>query len=417
MDPGPSNYAKDVQWTFEPDEAIQVDLDGYATIGRWRVNSDTDHWTEIVRKRIQVESTENHNMEENRDEDSGSDLFGRRDHPINDIDSRASSPLFGHRSPGPARLESQSTVADESRNSGKKVRSPPPTNAVSEGVRSQPDAPSGAHISEEVESRIRTERTRDLSILESILEQGFSLSAMGPSGRLWFQDDDEDEVDETGDVLRLRGGVASSDQDESDEDDAEDSEASADSSDDDNSDETTESDDLSDSISSDDSDSESRKDEPSDQPVNPQTALKDMFAPTSGGFSLMAQLGDDIEMDESLDIPISAPGVAKQEPELEPLTSSSRAMFTPDPSEPLFFASFADSTGEAQAGNRAKSRDIFQVDREKEGWKGFWAQESDAEMKEIWQNTKLGLTHEWKRRHREAKKHRRRRGGAGDELE
>jgi hypothetical protein len=53
-------------------------------------------------------------------------------------------------------------------------------------------------------------------------------------------------------------------------------------------------------------------------------------------------------------------------------------------------------------------------DREKEGYTGFWKQETDEEMKEIWERDKGDLTRDWKKRFRDGKKQRKRRGGGQD---
>jgi len=53
-----------------------------------------------------------------------------------------------------------------------------------------------------------------------------------------------------------------------------------------------------------------------------------------------------------------------------------------------------------------------------EGEQGFWRHEDDKAMRDIWERDKLELTREYKRRHRDARKQRRRRGGGlGDEMD
>jgi hypothetical protein len=53
-------------------------------------------------------------------------------------------------------------------------------------------------------------------------------------------------------------------------------------------------------------------------------------------------------------------------------------------------------------------------DTEAEGYVGFWKQETDEEMKEIWEKDKVELTRDWKKRYRDGKKQRKRRGGGND---
>jgi hypothetical protein len=50
---------------------------------------------------------------------------------------------------------------------------------------------------------------------------------------------------------------------------------------------------------------------------------------------------------------------------------------------------------------------------------GFWRQETDEEMRTYWEEHHLDLTREFKRRHREAVKRRKRRGGGveGEDLD
>jgi hypothetical protein len=143
-------------------------------------------------------------------------------------------------------------------------------------------------------------------------------------------------------------------------------------------------------------------------PPKPQSALKAMFAPApaQSSFSLLGALDADIELDEELDIPLAPPPIRQPiqpEPELQPLTQSKKSHFDPDPSIPLFFPSFGKG-----------GKDAMREDTEQEGYQGFWRQETDEEMKEIWERDKVELTRDWKKRYREGKKQRKRRGGAND---
>ena len=141
-------------------------------------------------------------------------------------------------------------------------------------------------------------------------------------------------------------------------------------------------------------------------------------APAS--FSLLANLDPDLEFDE-LDVPLAPelrPEAADELAPLEPLQpgASVAGLFDADPEISLFFPSastFVPGTDVAR-----KGKDGFVDEMEKDGWRGFWQaeDETDESMKEIWNRDRGELTKEWKKRHREAKKHRRRRGG-GDEVE
>jgi hypothetical protein len=129
-------------------------------------------------------------------------------------------------------------------------------------------------------------------------------------------------------------------------------------------------------------------------------------APAASSFSLLGALDADIELDEELDIPLAPPPIRQvYEPaaDLQPLAASKKSHFDPDPSIPLFFPSFGRG-----------GKDAMKADVEKEGYTGFWRQETDEEMKEIWEKDKVELTRDWKKRYRDGKKQRKRRGGGND---
>ena len=142
----------------------------------------------------------------------------------------------------------------------------------------------------------------------------------------------------------------------------------------------------------------------------------------------MADLGADIELDEEFDIPLAPPPGPTHEDAamgLQVLEQHAvKGIFDASTSVPLFFP--PDTTGRTSGTNAANGApDLFSLDvgmdgsggsGEPGGSGGFWRQETDEEMQAIWRRDKLELTREWKKRHREAKKHRKRRGG-GDELE
>ena len=252
------------------------------------------------------------------------------------------------------------------------------------------------------------ERSRDLGLLASFLGEAVSAPGKPTKGEWAGFDEDDDEDDEDIYPLRLRGGAANSDDEEMD------GSSSSDSSED--------------SDSSDDNESEDENDkteaakisvvpavtkvEPAvkvaDPTSKPQSALKAMFAPApaTSSFSLLGALDADIELDEELDIPLAPPPIyrtAEPEPELQPLSQSKKSHFDPDPSIPLFFPSFGKG-----------GKDAMREETTADGYVGFWKQETDEEMKEIWEKDKLELTRDWKKRYREGKKQKKRRGGAND---
>ncbi|ODN88789.1 hypothetical protein L198_06591 [Cryptococcus wingfieldii CBS 7118] len=290
--------------------------------------------------------------------------------------------------------------------------------------------------------------------------------------------------------------------------------SSDDSSDSSSSDSDSDSDSESDSDDSSD-DSESDSDEPAkppavDQPAQPST-LKSMFAPApattstslfglpsstpatnSAGFSLLANLAPDVELDDDFDIPlpsISGPSrPAQGEDELQPLpmVAGGRGKVKLDletaGETPLFFTLPGDREGAEREKGRKKgeSRNGFnelffglpkpEVEEAEEGYGGRgghgarggqtqggfgqggdaqgqgWGQTQDSgyrtrlhpsqlhpdlpegeeppilgffsqpredtkAMKALWEGEKAALTQGWKRRHREARKMRRRKGG------
>ncbi|QRV88334.1 RNA recognition motif protein [Ceratobasidium sp. AG-Ba] len=136
------------------------------------------------------------------------------------------------------------------------------------------------------------------------------------------------------------------------------------------------------------------------EPENRQyTALKDMFKPQeeSAGFSF----GLDIELDPDAESFLPASVQAQPVPEASIATISVQAthkhaiQYTPDTREMMFFP----GTGK---------KDVFDVIREK-GWR--WEHPGTSEeIRAKWDESKLDLTREYNRRHREAVK-KQRRGG------
>ncbi|WWC58359.1 uncharacterized protein I303_100899 [Kwoniella dejecticola CBS 10117] len=258
------------------------------------------------------------------------------------------------------------------------------------------------------------------------------------------------------------GSGSGDDDDESEDDDSDDS--------------TSDSSETDSDTESDEEESDSAEDEEGESPEKPDLAptqqvepksngLKDMFAPQTtsslnfgstsndgvgGGFSLMANFGEDIELDEDFDVPLpileeTSAGQADENGDvaLEPLQllsmSSGRGKVKFDASSaadsPLFFTfpTDAGSTSMATDGRKGESRNLFNelhtgvpILREDENGEEvldhsilppFSRQpgETDESMKTKWENEKLELTQGWKKKHREAKKSKRRRGG--DDVE
>jgi len=278
-----------------------------------------------------------------------------------------------------------------------------------------------AILPDPIRDTARAEKSRDLGLLASFLGEDVSIAAKPTRGE-WagFDEEDEDEVEddefEGVQPLRIRGGKGDEDEDEDMESSSEDSDSDSDSS----------------SVSSDsDSDDESDDDDaevkvttpypatattssasapaptPAPGPARTQSVLKAMFAPAPATSSfLLGALDADIELDEELDIPLAPPPIKQAyEPAaaLQPLAASKKSHFDPDSSIPLFFPTFGKG-----------GKDAMKEDTEKEGYVGFWKQETDEEMKAIWENDKVELTRDWKKRYRDGKKQRKRRGGGND---
>lgn len=269
------------------------------------------------------------------------------------------------------------------------------------------------------------------------------------------------------------------DSDDSDDSDSDDSDSDSDSESDDSDSNDSDSDSNSDADSDSDSDSDDSDESPSAlSSANPQapkpTTLKDLFAPAapstslfSGpstsaaqpttGFSLLANLAEDLELDDELDIPLPVPGTIatqKEEDELQPLSmmEGGRGKVKLDlesaSETPMFFAIPMDKeAAERTKGKKGESRNPFNelhfgvpkpLTEEMEGYgydqdgygqndygqeqgreeqefplMGFHRQprEGEAAMKGLWEKERGELTQAWKRRHREAKKQRRRKGG------
>ncbi|OSD05440.1 hypothetical protein PYCCODRAFT_1465336 [Trametes coccinea BRFM310] len=147
------------------------------------------------------------------------------------------------------------------------------------------------------------------------------------------------------------------------------------------------------------------------QPQGTQkTKLKDLFAPREedAGFSLLGHLDLDLELEEDLpfDVPASAPAPASAPSQpvrtIQPTAAHLARTAALDVSKPLFFPS----------DNVAMRRRAL----DPTNWRTwFFRTDSPEAIKQRWEESKGELTAGWKRRHREAIKSRRRRGGGAGE--
>ncbi|PCH44599.1 hypothetical protein WOLCODRAFT_133309 [Wolfiporia cocos MD-104 SS10] len=144
--------------------------------------------------------------------------------------------------------------------------------------------------------------------------------------------------------------------------------------------------------------------EPQRKPPAPVqvTKLKDLFAPREedAGFSLLGHLDLDLDLELDDDEPTPSlpvqPAVQHQHHELPP------ALPAFDAKRALFFPVSAEER------SRGRARDALDPTR----WRTwFFRTDSAEETQKRWEETRGMLTSEWKRRHREAIKSRRRRGG------
>ncbi|KAG6867058.1 hypothetical protein C0993_007147, partial [Termitomyces sp. T159_Od127] len=145
------------------------------------------------------------------------------------------------------------------------------------------------------------------------------------------------------------------------------------------------------------------------------TKLKDLFAPREedAGFSLLGHLDLDLELDD--EIPFS---VAESHPQESTHSIPTTAPGVPDPyvapqlntKLPLFFP----HCSPADSGTKARPRDIFDVAMEnKWHWRDpaveFYRMGTEEDIRKRWEEKKVELTREWKKRWREAGKISRRR--------
>ncbi|CDO70119.1 hypothetical protein BN946_scf184783.g3 [Trametes cinnabarina] len=152
----------------------------------------------------------------------------------------------------------------------------------------------------------------------------------------------------------------------------------------------------------------------SSAPAQPQgaqkTKLKDLFAPREeeAGFSLLGHLDLDLELEDDLpfDVSASEPTHVPSQPlrKIQPILTQTSHNAALDPSKPLFFPS--DNTA-------MKCRALDPTN-----WRTWFFRTDSAEaIRQRWEQSKGELTAGWKRRHREAIKSRRRRGGGTGEAD
>lgn len=141
----------------------------------------------------------------------------------------------------------------------------------------------------------------------------------------------------------------------------------------------------------------------------------------NAGFSLVNQLDLDLELEDEEPFPTALLPPSAAPVTIQPSTISSgsttraslpHTQITLDATEPLFFPLSKEER--ANKHGNAKLKDIFDAFREKgldPQSTGFYRTESNDEIVKRWEEAKGDLTRDWKRRHREAVKSRKRRGG------
>ncbi|EIW66485.1 hypothetical protein TREMEDRAFT_65347 [Tremella mesenterica DSM 1558] len=156
--------------------------------------------------------------------------------------------------------------------------------------------------------------------------------------------------------------------------------------------------------------------------INTKPTLKDLFAP-SAGTSFSLALNADIEPEEDLDIILPLPPLVEHDDQRQVMEIAPKSLYDPSAELPMFFPPsrpqnvMQSHLKKAEVPTRAMwareggtREDYGMMEDEVAGEEGFWRQETDAEMEEIWQRDKLDLTREWKTRHRDARKQRKRKG-------
>ncbi|KAH9926928.1 uncharacterized protein B0H18DRAFT_303671 [Fomitopsis serialis] len=140
------------------------------------------------------------------------------------------------------------------------------------------------------------------------------------------------------------------------------------------------------------------------------TKLKDLFASREEdvGFSLLGHLDLDLELDEEVDLHLPTRSQARSEPAALPLPTAIPSLPSFDPKAPLFFPLPPEER------NRGRVYDVL----DPTNWRTwFYRTDSEEDIQKRWEAAKGELTSGWKRRHREAVKSRRRRGGGPGDTE
>lgn len=129
------------------------------------------------------------------------------------------------------------------------------------------------------------------------------------------------------------------------------------------------------------------------QEVHTTTKLKDLFAPREQeGFSLIGHLDLASELDHDMDLNLDEPALPNAAPSILSAPSVVAAPTT-------------------QHGSLDASLPFFFPQKDQVRRVGFVRTEDEAQIRARWEAARGELTREWKRRHREAVKSRRRRGG------
>ncbi|EGN96949.1 hypothetical protein SERLA73DRAFT_170295 [Serpula lacrymans var. lacrymans S7.3] len=158
------------------------------------------------------------------------------------------------------------------------------------------------------------------------------------------------------------------------------------------------------------------------------TKLKDLFAPREeeAGFSLLGHLDIDLELDDEFAVPVYSQSQLASVVEAAPRTAvvdlpvpaSDSGQFKFDPNQPFFFPLSSDLRDNLRPKDKGRVKDLLDVAKDK-GWNwrdaGFYRTQTEDEIRKRWEKNKAELTRDWKKRHREAGKMRRRRGGVDGE--
>ena len=122
---------------------------------------------------------------------------------------------------------------------------------------------------------------------------------------------------------------------------------------------------------------------------------------------MLGHLDLDLELDEDVDLQLPSQSHTQPEPDAPPVAAIP-ALPSFDPKAPLFFPPPPEER------NRGRVHDVL----DPTNWRTwFYRTDDDDGIQKRWEGVKGELTAEWKRRHREAVKSRRRRGGGTGDAE